>query len=525
MADLFLSYSSQDRPRAKELADALTAQGFSVWWDRKIPTGEAFDDELGRQIEAARAIVVLWSPNSVASRWVKDEASEGLSRKTLFPVMLAQTRLPFGYRRIQTADFRDWQPGTPHLGFDQLVASLRRGLAGGGTLELDADHPAPPPVRPNWLVDHWRRSIAFRLLTLLLPALVMAAGALVMMQVHWPVRALMELPVQRVTLNSARAREAAVLNLPPFIALTVERFQAISLKPLQLRAASAEHLEQSGISSSPWHEITVPAEGFALLGQDPSVQPSVRMERSDVAGVPTAGLPAGQLDALRLAPGSRLTLARHGKRPSLLLSVDGETLNPSLVAHGPLRIDTVNVAPLGGGKPEPMVYDVVLRESSPELRIVGSPGGLTLKLSLPPEKAVELVGAGGLAIDGISLIHMPQEDRWSSTLVADATLSFPDHPGLAPISVPKSDLLGIDGLAQATLLAAYLDPKVEGFVLRVDGRAAALSARSGEFTRDLRPTLLQLYRSSANAVFLVTLVLGAVSATWSLFMAWRELRS
>jgi TIR domain len=44
MADIFISYASQDRDRAKALADALAAQGSSVWWDRVIPPGRVFDE-------------------------------------------------------------------------------------------------------------------------------------------------------------------------------------------------------------------------------------------------------------------------------------------------------------------------------------------------------------------------------------------------------------------------------------------------------------------------------------------------
>ena len=39
MSDIFLSYASDDRSRARSLAEALEAQGWSVWWDRIIPAG------------------------------------------------------------------------------------------------------------------------------------------------------------------------------------------------------------------------------------------------------------------------------------------------------------------------------------------------------------------------------------------------------------------------------------------------------------------------------------------------------
>jgi hypothetical protein len=37
MSDIFLSYKSEDRPRAKVIAEALERHGYSVWLDRKTP--------------------------------------------------------------------------------------------------------------------------------------------------------------------------------------------------------------------------------------------------------------------------------------------------------------------------------------------------------------------------------------------------------------------------------------------------------------------------------------------------------
>ena len=80
MSDVFLSYASEDRERAAQLARALGQQGWSVWWDRKIIAGQAFDQAIERELEAARAVVVLWSAHSIASEWVKNEAAVAAER-------------------------------------------------------------------------------------------------------------------------------------------------------------------------------------------------------------------------------------------------------------------------------------------------------------------------------------------------------------------------------------------------------------------------------------------------------------
>jgi hypothetical protein len=43
VSDIFISYASEDLEWASRLAHAFQALGWSVWWDRKIITGQAFD--------------------------------------------------------------------------------------------------------------------------------------------------------------------------------------------------------------------------------------------------------------------------------------------------------------------------------------------------------------------------------------------------------------------------------------------------------------------------------------------------
>jgi adenylate cyclase len=44
MADIFISYASEDREAAARLAGALEDRGWSLWWDPEIPPGESWDD-------------------------------------------------------------------------------------------------------------------------------------------------------------------------------------------------------------------------------------------------------------------------------------------------------------------------------------------------------------------------------------------------------------------------------------------------------------------------------------------------
>jgi len=67
MTDVFISYASEDRERAARLAAALEARGWSIWWDRKIITGQAYDQTIEHALASASCVVVLWSRHSLAS--------------------------------------------------------------------------------------------------------------------------------------------------------------------------------------------------------------------------------------------------------------------------------------------------------------------------------------------------------------------------------------------------------------------------------------------------------------------------
>ena len=86
MADVFLSYSSADRELTRGLDAELVAAGYTVYWDDMLLSGERFQDALTAQINAAVAVVVIWTPSSVRSDWVYSEARRGVEQKKVVQV-------------------------------------------------------------------------------------------------------------------------------------------------------------------------------------------------------------------------------------------------------------------------------------------------------------------------------------------------------------------------------------------------------------------------------------------------------
>ena len=124
MADIFVSYSRTDRARVAALVAAIEAQGWTVWWDSAINTGQEFDSQIESELEAAHAVIVVWTQTSVASRWVRGEAREAADRGILVPVRFDGAKLPMDVRAIHTTELDDWAEDPASVPFQELLRAL-----------------------------------------------------------------------------------------------------------------------------------------------------------------------------------------------------------------------------------------------------------------------------------------------------------------------------------------------------------------------------------------------------------------
>jgi adenylate cyclase len=149
MADVFVSYARSDKPRVAPLVAAIEAKGWSVWWDPEITPGQEFDDQIDAEIDAAKAVLVVWTPVSVASRWVRGEAREAAERGILVPVRFEQARLPMDVRAIHTTDLDEWNEdpaSAPALEFLRALATMvARSQAAQSARSSAATAAAPAP--------------------------------------------------------------------------------------------------------------------------------------------------------------------------------------------------------------------------------------------------------------------------------------------------------------------------------------------------------------------------------------------
>jgi len=98
MVNVFISYKREERARCERIANKLKALNLDVWFDARLPSGKSFDREIETTIKKAKTVLVLWSPASVESEWVRNEASIGKERGILAAAQLAPCELPIAFR-------------------------------------------------------------------------------------------------------------------------------------------------------------------------------------------------------------------------------------------------------------------------------------------------------------------------------------------------------------------------------------------------------------------------------------------
>lgn len=152
--DIFISYSREDATAARRFADAFANEGFDVWWDAALRSGENFDEVIEKALRAAKAVVVLWSPRSVASRWVRAEATLADRNGTLAPVIIELCDRPIIFELTHTANLCHWTGDTADGAWRIFVQDVQRlveiGRPGGSPTGPSGTRPAGnEPARPH----------------------------------------------------------------------------------------------------------------------------------------------------------------------------------------------------------------------------------------------------------------------------------------------------------------------------------------------------------------------------------------
>jgi hypothetical protein len=135
----FVSYARSDRELVSEITAKLRAAGADLWVDiHDMAEGENWDDAIEHALKQCSRFLVFLSPDSAASRNVRDEIGDALDRGLpVIPVLVRSCDVPLRIKRLQRFDFTS----SKSADFPRLVAMLT-----GTRSSPSAPRPGPEPT-------------------------------------------------------------------------------------------------------------------------------------------------------------------------------------------------------------------------------------------------------------------------------------------------------------------------------------------------------------------------------------------
>jgi TolB-like protein len=150
MTDVFISYARSTEAQAKRITDALRALGYAVWTDEHLPAHRAYGDVIEERLNAAKAVVVIWSTDAVRSEWVRSEANRARESHKLVQIAFEKVMLPMPFDQIQCADMSGWTGANDDPGWCKLIEGITALAAerrsGGPAVE---ERPPGPGSKPS----------------------------------------------------------------------------------------------------------------------------------------------------------------------------------------------------------------------------------------------------------------------------------------------------------------------------------------------------------------------------------------
>jgi TolB-like protein len=143
---VFVSYSRSDKRQVARLVAALRKFGFEPWWDDDIPPGASWEATIERALAEAEAVIVCWSPTSVASENVRSEARVARTRRRLVQVFIEACEPPLFFGERQGIDLTDWNGSIRQAQAQRLKQALT-GVLSNSSPAIDAVAAVRKPTR------------------------------------------------------------------------------------------------------------------------------------------------------------------------------------------------------------------------------------------------------------------------------------------------------------------------------------------------------------------------------------------
>lgn len=133
---VFISHAEKDRDFARELASTLSAAGFETWFDNLVVPGENIHQAFAQALERSQAMIVLLSPDSMESEWVRAEIQYALGSRDyqgrIIPVLLQPTeQIPWILKKFSIIPATTDEPGARDRLADEVIDRLRAAEVAG----------------------------------------------------------------------------------------------------------------------------------------------------------------------------------------------------------------------------------------------------------------------------------------------------------------------------------------------------------------------------------------------------------
>lgn len=138
MAKIFVSYARSTAELAQLIAATLRTAGHSVWIDDQLLSHRMFSDTIEAELNAADAVVVVWSDEAARSEWVRAEASRARKANKLVQVRFGRSALPMPFDQIHVVDLEGWKGDYEMPAWRAVLASIAAVTGGSGGPALKA---------------------------------------------------------------------------------------------------------------------------------------------------------------------------------------------------------------------------------------------------------------------------------------------------------------------------------------------------------------------------------------------------
>lgn len=125
MSEIFVSYKREDLAVVQLLVQGLRGAGLSVWWDQDIAPDAQWEATIERELKAAQAVVVTWSPPAVESENVRSEARFARTQGKLIQVFVRPCAPPLFFGERQGVDLTAWNGAANDHRFKTIVEAVR----------------------------------------------------------------------------------------------------------------------------------------------------------------------------------------------------------------------------------------------------------------------------------------------------------------------------------------------------------------------------------------------------------------